>query len=879
MENAKLVPNKQSVLINDGGYIVAKNVDLSKGVSGFKVLAKTSAPKVKLDVYVDGTDTQLGSISVGTDMSSESFVKISSDLKGSHDVYFKANGGAVQIDAWQALEGQGGTEEPPVVEPPVGDTVNPYSKVEAEAATELAEAMLSPNKQSVVVKDGGYVITKNVDFSKGLSGFAVLAKASAPKVKLNIYIDGAKSPMASINVGTDIAKESTVDVTSELKGTHDVYIQADGGAITLDAWRAVEASGGTEEPPVVEPPVGDTVNPYEKVEAEASAELKSAMVTPNKQAVSIQKGGYAVAKSVDFSKGIKEFTVNAKASGANRLEARLDKADGDLIANFRVSTDAKDITVSAAKNITGTHDIYFVATMDGSLTFDSWKVTPSDGTEEPPVVEPPVGDAVNPYEKVEAEASAEFSNAMITPNKQAVSIQKGGFAVAKNVDFSKGIKEFTVNAKASGANRLEARLDKADGDLIANFRVSTDAKDITVTAAKNVTGTHDIYFVATMDGSITFDSWKVTPSDGTIVEPPVGDTINPYNKVEAEVSKDLTNAMLSPNKQSIVISDGGYILVQNIDFSKGISGFKVLASASQPKVKLNIYIDDSQTPIGSISVGTDITKETFVKVSTDITGKHYVYFEAKGGAATFDAWQAMPSSGTIVEPPVYEDINPYNTVEGEASTDLSNARLTPNKQGVSIGAGGYAVAKNVVFSDGISEFIVNAGATNSTRFEVRVGSASGDLIGYATVSGSTREFKITASKNITGKKDIYFVVPSGGSAVTLDSWKVNPYKEVVEPPVVETGMKLTQNTSKWQGGYQTNFTVTNSSGNTVNTWKLKIKRNGINITQSWCVNIQQQGDYYVITPMSWNSTLGNGQSTTFGIIGSGEPSQIDYVFE
>jgi hypothetical protein len=31
--------------------------------------------------------------------------------------------------------------------------------------------------------------------------------------------------------------------------------------------------------------------------------------------------------------------------------------------------------------------------------------------------------------------------------------------------------------------------------------------------------------------------------------------------------------------------------------------------------------------------------------------------------------------------------------------------------------------------------------------------------------------------------------------------------------------------------------------------------------------------------MSWNSTLGNGQSTTFGIIGSGSPSEIEYVFE
>ena len=93
-------------------------------------------------------------------------------------------------------------------------------------------------------------------------------------------------------------------------------------------------------------------------------------------------------------------------------------------------------------------------------------------------------------------------------------------------------------------------------------------------------------------------------------------------------------------------------------------------------------------------------------------------------------------------------------------------------------------------------------------------------------------------------------------------------------------MKLTHNTSAWQGGYQTNFTVTNSSGNTVNTWKLKIKINGINITQSWCVNIQQQGDYYVITPLFWNSNVGNGGTVDFGIQGSGSiGNTIGYTFE
>jgi hypothetical protein len=787
-----------------------------------------------------------------------------------HDVYFVAMmDGTVTFDSWKVTPSDG-----TVVTPPEGDTVDPYNTVEAEASADFSNARITPNKQAVSISKGGFAVAKNVDFSKGVKEILVKAGASGAN-RLEVRLDKATGErIASFMVSTD-AKELTANVSASVTGTHDVYFVAMmDGTVTFDSWKATPSDGT-----IVEPPVGDTVDPYEKVEAEKADELSSAMIAPSKTSVVVNDGGYIVVKNVNFAKGLNGFQIYAQSSKPGvKLNVYIDKSGYDAktaIGTANVGANmASGTGIKLTSDLTGTHDVYFEAT-GGSVTFDAWNAMAKSGT----IVEPPVGDTVNPYSTVEAEASAELKSAMVTPNKQAVSISKGGYAVAKNVDFSKGVKEFTVNAKASGANRLEARLDKADGDLIANFRVSTDAKDITVTAAKNVTGTHDIYFVAIMDGSITFDSWKATPADGTIVEPPVGDTINPYNKVEAEVSKDLTNAMLSPNKQSVVISDGGYILVQNIDFSKGISGFSAYASASQPKVKLNIYIDDAQTPIGAINVGTDMTKETIIKINTDITGNHYVYFEAKGGAVTLDAWKAMAASGTVVDPPVYEDINPYNTVEGETATDLNNARLTPNKQAVSIGAGGYAVAKNVVFSDGISEFVVNAGASNSTKLEVRVGSADGDLIGYAVVNGSTREFKITASKNITGKKDIYFVVPSGGSAVTLDSWKVNPYKEVVEPPVVETGMKLTHNTSTWPGGYQTNFTVTNSSGNTVNTWKLKIKKNGINITQSWCVNIQQQGDYYVITPMSWNSTLGNGQSATFGIIGSGEPSQIDYVFE
>ena len=333
-----------------------------------------------------------------------------------------------------------------------------------------------------------------------------------------------------------------------------------------------------------------------------------------------------------------------------------------------------------------------------------------------------------------------------------------------------------------------------------------------------------------------------------------------------------------------MISDNGYIRIDNVDFSKGVSGFSFYAQASQPKVKLNVYIDDAQQPIGTISVGTEMTKEVAVKLSTNITGTHYIYIEAKGGTATLDAWQAMPAGGAVVEPPVVADVNPYSTVEAETAPELSDARLTPNKQGVSIGAKGYVVAKNVVFSKGVSEFVLNANSTNASKIEIRVGSASGDLLGTATVNSSTKEIKVTSAKNLSGKKDLYFV-NAGSSAVTLDSWKVTEYKEpvitppVVDPPVVQTGLKGSYTSNAWTDGYQINFTVTNNSGKSVSNWKVKIKKSDINMTQNWCVNVSQEGDYYVITPLNWNSTIANGDSVTFGMIGSGKLGNLNYTVE
>ena len=70
-------------------------------------------------------------------------------------------------------------------------------------------------------------------------------------------------------------------------------------------------------------------------------------------------------------------------------------------------------------------------------------------------------------------------------------------------------------------------------------------------------------------------------------------------------------------------------------------------------------------------------------------------------------------------------------------------------------------------------------------------------------------------------------------------------------------------------GYQVLIKVKNDSSSRVNTWTVKVNKKDVKIDSSWCVNIAEEDNYYVITPMSWNSSIEPGASVDFGIQGNG----------
>lgn len=86
---------------------------------------------------------------------------------------------------------------------------------------------------------------------------------------------------------------------------------------------------------------------------------------------------------------------------------------------------------------------------------------------------------------------------------------------------------------------------------------------------------------------------------------------------------------------------------------------------------------------------------------------------------------------------------------------------------------------------------------------------------------------------------------------------------------------LTQ-TSSWATGYCVDITINNTSPSAVNGWTLTITRNSYTIYNSWNGNFTANTGNYVITPLSWNSSVpANGSVGSLGFCAN---TTSGYVF-
>lgn len=517
--------------------------------------------------------------------------------------------------------------------------------------------------------------------------------------------------------------------------------------------------------------------------------------------------------------------------------------------------------------------------------------------------------------------------------KVVSSIDKGDYFFVKDVNFSEGLSKIAISAKAEGPAVIEVRKGGADGEVLGNIKLSNtngEYKDFSA-AMKNVEGKDTIAFVGA-GGSVSIDYWSAVAAQTTEPQPEEPQpenpqpenpqpetpenpttTLNPYDTVEAESAQDKYFAadLSKDGVNYLGIKANGYIVFKDVDFSNGAAGLVANAKSDRPNTSLELHIDslDSQALTSVKIKSMSAFGESAQEFTSDITGKHDVYLVAKTGTVNLDSWYITPATTTTPEEPTPEEPKPENPVVTdpysdfqaeaanvkEAATDATAGDATYT----SIKANGYIAFKDVDLTKGISGVMLNAkSAAPNTTVDVRVDGVDGQSLGSVKIMsmGAFKNAAVKIDSTLTGKHDLYLVVTNG--VADIDSLKLLPGKTTPDPvdpdpvtpdpvnpdpvnpdpvnpdpvnpdPVVTEGLNVRYQINSWGTGYTVDFFVDNKSGSTTNSWTVKVRKDQVSIDDSWCVNIKEEGDYYVITPLDWNSHIENGKSIQFGIIGTG----------
>lgn len=656
---------------------------------------------------------------------------------------------------------------------------------------------------------------------------------------------------------------------------------------------------------------------------------------------SVEAGDYWLVKDVDFSEGLSKISLTAKADTPSVIEVRDGGVDGDVLANFKIGDtkgEFKTITYTVKKSIEGKHTLAFVGAI-GDATADYWIAEKAEATVEPTPTPTPVYGDVNPYETVEAENSAEMKAAIVAQDGDVTYtlIRSNGYVCAKNVDFSNGLAAIVATGKAYKPAVLEVRVDAPDGELLSNIMLSAgDFTTKTIKVNMDLSGKHDLYFVAALQGAtVLFDSWKVmappvkpNPEEPVVdpEEPVVTDKINPYTTVEAEDATIM-------EKLDVKTADGRtYVerlrprvtyVVKNVEFD-GASKIAITYKSDCSHV-LEIHDGDTYGPrLAFLNIPCSDYEWTTVYLNfPDLHGNYDLYFVPKHGVIDFDSWSILKDGQEEPEPVDPEPVDP-TPVDPEpvdpTPVDPEPEDPTPvDPQPVAKGltteyslnnwGSGYQVSVKVTngSSQKAEDWVVKINKNDvgiDASWNVNI-TEEGDYYVVTPVewnrvieAGSSVEFGFQGSSHVKDAIEIFAegevkdepqpedptpvdpepVDPTPVDPEPVDPEPVDPTPVDPEPVVVNDDLALDY-TVNGQGSFTINMAVVNNGKSTVNTWTLKLKKSQLTIDNSWCVKVATEGDYYVITPESWNATINAGGSAFFGIQGTGTFTTLDYILE
>lgn len=138
----------------------------------------------------------------------------------------------------------------------------------------------------------------------------------------------------------------------------------------------------------------------------------------------------------------------------------------------------------------------------------------------------------------------------------------------------------------------------------------------------------------------------------------------------------------------------------------------------------------------------------------------------------------------------------------------------------------------------------------------------------------------TINGNVVTIKKEYLAILSDAKTILTFIFSEGANQEVTlkNTSAAVPELQLKTEVNAWSTGYTMNFYVTNTTDATIGSWSLKVKKSDFNISNIWCAEATESGDYYIITPMSWNASLTPGGYTSFGLQGIGTPvADFEYV--
>ncbi len=401
--------------------------------------------------------------------------------------------------------------------------------------------------------------------------------------------------------------------------------------------------------------------------------------------------------------------------------------------------------------------------------------------------------------------------------------------------------------------------------------------------------------------------------------------VDPYGTVQAELNfgqsgVDITND--AGVRVASGIDKGDYWIVKDVEFSNGLKSMTIVAKADAPAV-LEVRMDDASGEVlGNFKlVNTNGQYKTFTAKMKSVTDKHVIAFVGAYGTLSVDSWTAVGGESGTTEPTNPSEgpyVDPYKTVPAKLNFGQSGIEHVTEADGteaVAVEAGDYWLVKDVKFSKGVAVIGVNAKADKPAILSIKKDSVDGQELGTIKINSSSNEYKTyyVAVPNMEGRQKLVFqgkfgkckvaswtalsaptpvdpepvdpepvdpepvdptpvdptpVAPTPVDPTPVDPTPVDPTP--VDPePVVTADLAVDYTINSWGTGFTVNCKIVNNSDAAVNGWTIKLKKSEANITNAWCVELAEEGEYYVITPAAWNGNISANGSVDFGFQGAG----------